>query len=457
MTVNKYFQNPQYTAAELFSAGYCNLNCTYCYIPKRPFLKDVHQGILTRIRNGGFLKDLKSIYGEDLEFIGHWGTEPTLSIKEFIPFYKEAVKVFPKLKSILMSSNFMIDPENLISFIRELPSDRPLKVDIQISLDGPAWVTDKNRGLGTTVSIIENTKQFIHAINQLETPHDLIVHVKPTMDEKDISEFSKYSRMKEYYVFFDVYFSELFNLNTNNKISILTHCDPTISVPGNYDRDTGINFKSMLENQVKLKEISWKHITSPESAYYNRWAHRASYFGELFTKPRMFTCSSGDTQLGIMDKSGLFGSCHRMFYVNNPEYEKAVLETGLDKTTLRGVSTGGNQALKEHMIADINNGNNVVKFLYINRAFHDFISQFLASGTAIAMELAHSGLISPCYKDRHLATLLTLGTKSANCYLDEKCFHGSSYISSFSYFLLFGNGYFENILRRSLIKNVNER
>jgi len=38
--INSYFKFPLVVATELFSAGFCNLNCTYCYIPKTKILKN---------------------------------------------------------------------------------------------------------------------------------------------------------------------------------------------------------------------------------------------------------------------------------------------------------------------------------------------------------------------------------------------------------------------------------
>jgi hypothetical protein len=66
-------------AVEMFSAGWCNLQCKYCYIPKTDFLRTVHKNIIEKIKNGSLLEEISKIFGEDLESLSHWGTEPTLT------------------------------------------------------------------------------------------------------------------------------------------------------------------------------------------------------------------------------------------------------------------------------------------------------------------------------------------------------------------------------------------
>ena len=57
--LNKHFTVPQVVAVELFSSGWCNLSCKYCYIPKTDFLKKVHRGIIQSIEDGTFINNLK--------------------------------------------------------------------------------------------------------------------------------------------------------------------------------------------------------------------------------------------------------------------------------------------------------------------------------------------------------------------------------------------------------------
>jgi sulfatase maturation enzyme AslB (radical SAM superfamily) len=142
--INRFFSKPVFVATELFASGWCNLSCKYCYIPKTDFLKEIHKDIIQKIQDDRYIDTLIDMFGEDLEAISHWGTEPSLTVKLFKRFYEKADKAFPKLKTIKISSNFMTPPDNIFTWITEiLPTSKELDVEIQVSCDGPPSITDK--------------------------------------------------------------------------------------------------------------------------------------------------------------------------------------------------------------------------------------------------------------------------------------------------------------------------
>ena len=239
--LNKYYSYPVVTAVELFSAGWCNLECKYCYIPKTDFLKGVHKTIIQRIKDGGFIQDLKDIYGDQLTAIAHWGTEPTLTVTQFREFYKQAYKEFPKLDTIKISSNFMTNPENLLKFVTEiLPDDeKQLDVNIQVSLDGPAYITDKNRLGGSTEQIMKNCIYFTKELNRIGTKHNVAMHLKPTAGNDDILSLSDMKKTIEYYEFFDEFMTQWREANSNKIADIMAAVDPTLVLPGHYTSEDG--------------------------------------------------------------------------------------------------------------------------------------------------------------------------------------------------------------------------
>src|SRR6056297_694264 len=129
----------QAVAAELFSAAWCNLDCTYCYIPKHnEKIKEKHQTIIRELKEVyPLIERLKKIYGENLQILSHWGAEPSLTIEHFKDFYVQAVKEFPNLNTISFSSNFLQNTQKVADFIKEFPQDRKFEFDVQMSLDGP--------------------------------------------------------------------------------------------------------------------------------------------------------------------------------------------------------------------------------------------------------------------------------------------------------------------------------
>jgi sulfatase maturation enzyme AslB (radical SAM superfamily) len=449
--LNQYFKHPIIEAAELFSAGFCNLNCSYCYIPKTPMLKELHKEIIQKIKNGQFLKEMKEIYGNDLTSIAHWGTEPTLTIRQFKDFYNEAVKIFPKLKHISLSSNFMTNPSNLIKFITEdLTTERPLEIKIQVSLDGPEWITEKNRGLNTTNLIINHALEATKEISIKNKIHDVHFHLKPTIGSDDISILSNLDKISEYYTFFDNFITTWIEQVNNKKITISTNCDPTIVLPYDYTQTDGINFSNLVKNQVYLQQNKYKSIPEPESNYYHRLKAKMHAFKEFFTKQKMFSCSSGDSMIGIGEKPFAIHACHRTFFIGHPEYEKSAKKHQLDTLTMNGINLGRNQLLLDINSCNTTDKFSTIKMLYNNRSYNDFTKHKQSTGIAMVIELAKIRQISKCYINENLAYLLVMLVQTTDCPMDNIVTSGSSSIPSLPMYRLFGNGAAENILLRLL-------
>lgn len=449
MSINKYFNHPVITAAEMFSAGWCNLNCKYCYIPKTDFLKGIHKIIIEKIESGEMLSDLKEIFGEDLTHLSHWGTEPTLTIKKFKEFYAEAIKAFPKLDSISLSSNFMTNPDNLITFVLDILSkERSFNIDLQVSLDGPPYITDNNRLGGATEQIIKNCLYVTKELSDRNSIHKVSMHLKPTIAVDTIKTLTDIDKMAEYYEFFDEFMFDWLAVGKN--VSISRACDPTLVVPYEYTQEDGKNFYQLVLNQIELQSKKYKSISPPESNYYHRFVGKLWFFKEFFTKHRMFTCSAGDSMIGLGDAPGAVHACHRSFYLDHDEYVQAAKDHGLDELTMQGIDTGRSDALANNYITNISNESNLIKNLYLNRAHHDFAKFRISFGVASVLELASAGQISKCYKDTEMALLLSYFSQVLDCPMDNIVVNGSSIIKPIPMFRIFGNGVFENILSRIL-------
>lgn len=449
--INQYFKYPVIEAVELFSAGFCNLNCTYCYIPKTPMLKEIHQNIMKKIESGQFLKELQEIYGNDLTSIAHWGTEPTLTIRQFKNFYNEAVKTFPKLKNISLSSNFMTNPSNLVTFLTEdLTTERQLEIKIQVSIDGPEWITDKNRGYKTTKLIMEHVLEATKEISSKNKVHNIHFHLKPTIGSDDISILSNLDKLSEYYVFFDDFVTKWLKQISDKKTTISNNCDPTVVLPYDYTQLDGINFSNLIKNQVYLQQNKYKSISQPESNYYQRIKSKLPFFKEFFTKQKMFTCSSGDSMIGLGEKPFGIHSCHRTFFIDHPDYEKSAEKHQLDELTMNGLKLGRNQLLLQINKCTATDNFSVIKMLYNNRVSNDFTKHKQSTGVAMAIELAKCGQISKCYINENLAYLLAMLIQTTDCPMDNIITAGSSLIPSLSMYRLFGNGTAENIFSRLL-------
>jgi sulfatase maturation enzyme AslB (radical SAM superfamily) len=450
-TINKHYTNPPVVAVELFSSGWCNLACKYCYIPKTDFLKGIHKNIIDRIKDGSMVEELKEIYGADLEVIAHWGTEPTLTIMHFKDFYEKAAEAFPKLKGIKTSSNFMTNPSNLVKFVTEIiPQHKELDVNIQVSLDGPPFITDKNRLGGSTWKIVENCVNFTKELNDVGTIHKVTMHFKPTAGDDDILLLADMGRATKYYEFFDEVTYKWSQANHNKLVGISTACDPTLVLPGTYTSEDGKNFYKLYLNQMELRKRKWKAIAPPDSNYYGRFKEKSSFYKELFIKHRMFTCSAGDSCFALGDIPGTSHICHQSFYVDHKEYYDEVRKYGLDEQTMEGIESGRIDNLKDHFITTSDDEKQTTRLQYLTRSYNDFVEFKHSTTIAQILELADCGQINPVYKDLELAKQFSYFAQVLDCPMDNQMISGSLLAGATPLLRVFGNGVFEDILRRVL-------
>lgn len=453
--INQYYSHPVVVAAELFSSGWCNLECKYCYIPKTDFLKKIHKGILERIKDGSLADDIIDIYGEDLESISHWGTEPTLTIMHFKEFYEKIEKACPKLNQIKISSNFMTNPSNLVKFVTEtIPQSKKLNISIQVSLDGPPRITDKNRLGGSTSKIVENCLRFTKELNDVGTMHKVDMHLKPTAADDDILSLAKMENTIEYYEFFDKFMTDWIESNHNKVANLMDNVDPTLVLPGTYTTSDGKAFYQVLLNQLELQKRKWKSINPPESNYYWRYKQKQMFYKEMFTKQRMFTCSAGDSCLGSGDINGTSHVCHQSFYMDHEEYYGEAKKYGLDEQTMEGIDSGRSDIVKDYFIINKNNQRNTIRMMYMTRAYNDFLEAKSSNTLAQILELANCGQINPIYKDIKLAEQFSYFAQVVDCPVDNVLITGSQLVGCSSLLRVFGNGVFENIFKR-LIKEMD--
>lgn len=447
--LNEPFSKPVVVAVELFSAGWCNLECKYCYIPKTDFLKGIHSNIIEKIKDGSFISDIKELYGDSLETIAHWGTEPTLTVTKFKEFYDEAVIAFPKLKSVKISSNFMTNPNNLLQWVTEiLPQEKSLEVSIQVSLDGPPWMTDKNRIGGSTKQIIENCLKFTREINKIGSHHKINMHLKPTAGEEEIIDLCDMQKTTEYYEFFDEFMTQWHEANNNKAVSIMSGVDPTLVLPGTYTKQDGLNFYQLLLNQLELQKRKWRFIAPPDSNYYWRYREKFPFLKEWSTKQRMFSCSAGDSCFALGDIPGTSHICHQSFYMDHPTYVQEAKLYGLDPQTMEGIESGRKDTLEDVFITKKDEDLKTSRMLYLTRSYNDFSEMKMSTAIAQTLELAECGQISPIYKNIRMAEQLVYLGRTLDCPVNNTLITGSQLVGCASLIKIFGNGVFENIFKR---------
>ena len=403
-------------------------------------MKQIHEKIREWIKSEEFIDVLKSQYGDRLKHLGFWGTEPTLTLLE-IPMEK-VFEAFPSLENISFSTAMMTDPNILVEFIKSLVGYK-INLKVQVSLDGPAWLTDTNRMQGASQQIPENLKQILEVLSGIDL-QDVKVEFswKPTHSIENIRGFLEQpARIKGYYLYFTDINKRLEKANTNPNISPPMHFVPTLVVPGKYTSSDGKDF---------ARYIKMIHEMGFETTYTARlW--RLFEHSDSLVRRRQFSCSAADSNLGITENVHM---CHRTFYYDYPEY----IDTILSNESSIGKAENWDVTVFEKSSVDFINRNFIInpedkwdlaRFHYTMRGYHDFWRHQVAYCYSMVKELARAGQANPVFlRDERLLNLFAVFLNVAmSCPMENLLNTGSIHLQPVSLIRMFGNGAFTEFVR----------
>ena len=248
MTVEKY----GFCSATIYFTSVCNLDCVYCYQPKfHEHGVEVNKQIQAWIQSGELEKDLEHYFGENLEYISLWGGEPSINLPLLSPKVKGIVEKFSKLKEFSFSTN-LSTPEltrNIIEFLdsiekANLTFNKEVNLNLQISIDGPPELNDKNRIGASAEIILSNLKTLLRFIN---SGHSKFVKLsfKGTQASDGIEWLSKRENLHRYYSFW----KENYQSWIKEGFKIYPRGGEWISLvfPGNWTVEDGKNFAKLCE------------------------------------------------------------------------------------------------------------------------------------------------------------------------------------------------------------------
>ena len=433
-------------ACEILVAAVCPLSCKYCYIPKDPLMKTMHEEIREAMRNGELLNHLQSVFNTDqLKYLGFWGTEPATVFPDILQFLEKAQRVFPRLKNLSFSTSFIFPPKTYLKFLKGIDSlGKDYKVSMQISLDGPSWITDKNRMEGVTERVVNNWKNFINSLNSTPLRNiKLSLKWKATHSIENMEEFLREPhKVEEYVLFFETLNNYFIRHNKNKQVTLaLKSYVPTLVVPGKYTSEDG---------RIFAKYLRLLHSKGLRSSYSYRLKRLIVYERELTKNPSCFTCSGGRSNFGLSDKLTI---CHRGFYLNDERYVKAVLShPNLENWDVSCFEKGFLDVYKKNFVVNPRDEANKTRFYYIMRNYHDYLSLKVAATEAILIELAKAGQASRIYlESQELRTFFSLFINSAlSCPSENILNTGSLHLQTLSLIRLFANGAFEELIRYEL-------
>jgi len=190
------------------TASSCNLDCSFCYLHKNQSFKNFDRIILKAWDNGSYIKNVKkSLRRLDADIekiinIDFWGGETLMFINHITPHIPTLLTEFPKVRELKISTNWTLDVEDFIKFIKELDKEIDHKIDvrIQMSIDGPPGPIMETGHNGDWNKYYENIDKFIKEFNNYPLKNVYIRFHINSVIKKDIyfESFSSEEKMQQY-------------------------------------------------------------------------------------------------------------------------------------------------------------------------------------------------------------------------------------------------------------------
>lgn len=439
-------------AINLYTAAVCNLNCVYCYIDKSPALQKIDAILEKSFASDYYFDYSKELFEpEDLKMIHFWGGEPSMGLHRMYNLLPKFIEYYPNLYGFMMSTNFTIPNwfEEFYGFLKVLGNYpyREFEFALQLSIDGPEYINDMNRGKGTTKLFLEHYNEFIQTIN-LNVPNNVRIkaHFKPTYSAETIAMLQDKQKIIDYFTFFDNLITQ-FNSTINNEKVVIVTSIPNTAVPAAHTQQDGINFANYcrLTREIE-KEHRFKNyniITTYAPRHHYSPCKDTSHFDV-----GCYHCGAGIRNIGLLPDRHL-SLCHSGFASLLEEYKI--------------------NSMKNHMDLD-DNESVVLKALYTNNSkvmdicipFEDYpkikkiLEAFYAKGQTFQMvntvsliqSLALAGQIEKrfCSKEEaHKAAHFIL-SNTATCMRDNANVTGSISMTPIGFPKLLLNGAYEYLI-----------
>lgn len=309
----------------LYTTAVCNLNCVYCYIDKNPALVEIDRILDESFQGDYYFNFAKKMFPnpEQLGEVEFWGGEPTLRLDRAYHTVDKLISYYPNLKRFMMSTNFTgtnwFDQfYGLMSILAKYP-DRKFNFSLQLSIDGPTNINDKQRGEGVTELF---TDHFLDLINNVDErlPKNVTLNMffKPTLTAELFPMLQTKESIIKYYQFFENFYAAYhYRVKDKDRIN-MQYAVPNTATPSPHTKEDGILFANIcrlcneIEIDQRLKETRslqfYREITPfkrpsmtncPNVAYNACGGHCGSGHNVLGLLPyeRISACHNGFTDL----------------------------------------------------------------------------------------------------------------------------------------------------------------
>lgn len=266
---------------------------------------------------------MKEIFPDPMQLkkIEMWGGEPSYGLPRAYETIRQALDYYPQLTEFMMSTNlttptFLNDFYGFLDLFKAHPS-RNFFFSLQLSLDGPTYINDVNRGKGTTEKFSTNFLKLITTIGDKlkEIPNVKIsAHFKPTWDSSSFKLLQTKKSLIEYYQFFEIYkdLSEQYVESMTGQW-VLDLPNPNTACPSPHTAEDGKLFANICKMLLEiLEENDEKHyfkyprniMPFRSSRPYNK--DEVGFYGYCTN------CGTGNVIVGLLPNHKL-SACHNGF------------------------------------------------------------------------------------------------------------------------------------------------
>ena len=440
-------------ACVLYLTATCNLNCVYCYIDKSPALQKIDKLLDECYKTDYFFDFIKELYPDPQQLIRleFWGGEPTFGVPRAIPTIKKLIEYYPNLHEFMISTNLTLPNVNeyifkLIDTLGEYP-DRRMDFDLQLSIDGPTKINDRNRGQGTTKKFANNFAKLVTSIDEVleRNPNVFIdAHVKPTLDDAAIAELQTKEDILAYHRFFDQ-FQKASDRGSKNDRWFFGCPMPNTAVPSPHTKESGIKFANFCKLTSEILEDQQNEIYEleyPRNIMIFKNQHPEEKCDMHSYCDGCLTCGTGDLVLGVLPNR-LISVCHDGFTHLIKEYKDYVKQhIELEQDNYRVTD----------LTVFINSGSDTNKYLYHPEEYElyeDMVNCYSKSSkfqigeySTFIRLCAKLGQIDAKYASEEAALEAAhfIFIRTSCCLRDNLDLTGSRYLTQIGFIRLFLNG-----------------
>lgn len=436
------------SVAVFYTCGTCNLKCRYCNIDKNPVLAKIDEKLAESFEGDYYINQLKKWFPnrDQLRKIETWGGEPFLHMERIYNLINQVIEYYPYYDEFFSSTNFSY-PEwtekvfGLTDQFAKYP-ERRFRFTLQLSMDGPEYINDPNRGKGVTQRCIDNFNKLIEEIpERLPDNVDMDIVFKQTLDNYSVKMLCDKEKIIEYFQFFENNF--YIKINELMKPNVRMSCTvPNTAVPSPVTKMDGEIFAHFCSICNEIEEENIKNH------YFRYYQSIMPYFGDRLPDSVGYEhcsllCGSGTIMLCLLP-DGLVSTCHEGFTALYEDYKKYAqssnrTEDGTINFSAWVKDDGPVYVLDEERYLEHEN------FMgYFNQTY---TTARMANMVALIRVLALSDQIDRKYmnEDEALRAAMFMGTHASYCIKDNYNTTGSHSLTPVGLFKLLLNGAKEQI------------